>query len=146
MRNKLLVLPQETLTLSISMKWEVWAKARLRVCFSWNPISLILYLKLLIFKILPWRLLIQGNIPIEYIILFYHNFPKFFFFFFITGYQIWYPPSSAPIRIWGVMPDFSFPQYSKVWCLYLLTFSLEGGEGLCVVWFFFLIFFCLEGS
>lgn len=81
MRNKLLVLPQETLTLSISMKWEVWAKACLRVCFSWNPISLILYLKLLIFKILPWRLLIQGNISIEYIILFYHNFPKFFFFF-----------------------------------------------------------------
>lgn len=57
----------------------------------------------------------------------------FFFFFFITGYQIWYPPSSAPIRILGVMPDFSFPRYSKVWCLYLLTFSLEGGEGLCAV-------------
>ena len=33
-------------------KLRVWAEAFLRVCFSWNIISLILYLKLLIFKIL----------------------------------------------------------------------------------------------
>ena len=66
-------------------KLRVWAEAR--VCFSWNIISLILYLKLLIFKILQWRLLIQKcNCRIYNTAL-----PHFLqVFLSVTGYQIWH--------------------------------------------------------
>ena len=66
-------------------KLRVWAEARVR--FSWNIISLILYLKLLIFKILQWRLLIQKcNCRIHNTAL-----PHFLqVFLSVTGYQIWH--------------------------------------------------------